>query len=124
MSGTLTILQAGPAMTVQDLGRPGYRALGLTHGGAADPTHLVLLLHGLLGGALSALLWPLSDADDPVLPQMGRLLMRPLLGGLCALILCQLLALGVLRLGSDGESAWRLAAFVAGFGERLFTRLR
>lgn len=40
MSGTLTILQSGPAMTVQDLGRPGYRALGLTHGGAADPTAL------------------------------------------------------------------------------------
>ena len=40
MSGTLTILQAGPAMTVQDHGRPGYRALGLTHGGAADPTAL------------------------------------------------------------------------------------
>lgn len=37
---TLTIMQAGPAMTVQDLGRPGYRALGLTHGGAADPTAL------------------------------------------------------------------------------------
>jgi len=36
----LTILQAGPAMTVQDLGRPGYRALGLTHGGAADPIAL------------------------------------------------------------------------------------
>ncbi|NUH67104.1 biotin-dependent carboxyltransferase [Sulfitobacter sp. S0837] len=36
----LTILQAGPAMTIQDLGRPGYRALGLTHGGAADPTAL------------------------------------------------------------------------------------
>jgi allophanate hydrolase len=40
MSGTLTILQAGSAMTVQDLGRPGYRALGLTHGGAADPAAL------------------------------------------------------------------------------------
>ena len=40
MSGTLTILQAGPAMTIQDLGRPGYRAVGLTHGGAADPTAL------------------------------------------------------------------------------------
>ncbi|MEX3313965.1 biotin-dependent carboxyltransferase family protein [Sulfitobacter sp. PS-8MA] len=36
----LTILQTGPAMTVQDLGRPGYRALGLTHGGAADPIAL------------------------------------------------------------------------------------
>ncbi|MEM5541160.1 biotin-dependent carboxyltransferase family protein [Sulfitobacter sp. AS92] len=40
MSAALTILQAGPAMTIQDLGRPGYRALGLTHGGAADPTAL------------------------------------------------------------------------------------
>ena len=40
MSGTLTIHQAGPAMTIQDLGRPGYRAVGLTHGGAADPTAL------------------------------------------------------------------------------------
>lgn len=40
MSATLTILQAGPAMTIQDLGRPGYRALGLTHGGAADPIAL------------------------------------------------------------------------------------
>ena len=33
---TLTILQAGPAMSIQDQGRPGFRARGLTLGGAAD----------------------------------------------------------------------------------------
>ena len=36
MSSTLTILQAGPAMSVQDKGRPGYRAQGLTVAGAMD----------------------------------------------------------------------------------------
>lgn len=36
MSAHLTITQAGPAMTLQDLGRSGYRALGLTVGGPAD----------------------------------------------------------------------------------------
>jgi allophanate hydrolase len=40
MTGTLTVIQAGPAMTVQDLGRPGFRAQGLTEGGAADPVAL------------------------------------------------------------------------------------
>lgn len=93
-------------------------------GGPADPTHLALLLHGLLGGALSALLWPAPEGVDPAFPQVGRLLMRPLLGVLCALVLCQLLSVGVLQLGSDAESTWRLAAFVAGFGERLFSRPR
>ncbi|MFK7761835.1 MAG: biotin-dependent carboxyltransferase family protein [Roseobacter sp.] len=41
MTGTLTVLTAGPAMTVQDLGWQGYLAHGLTRGGAAD----VLALH-------------------------------------------------------------------------------
>lgn len=36
MSAHLTIQQAGPAMTLQDMGRPGFRADGLTGGGAAD----------------------------------------------------------------------------------------
>lgn len=36
MSGQLKVLQAGPAMTVQDMGRSGYLAYGLTRGGAAD----------------------------------------------------------------------------------------
>lgn len=40
MSGTLTIHQAGPQMSVQDFGRPGYRASGMTRGGAADPLAL------------------------------------------------------------------------------------
>ena len=36
MSGQLEILAAGPALSLQDLGRPGFRAQGLTIGGAAD----------------------------------------------------------------------------------------
>jgi len=36
MSGTLTIQQGGPTLSVQDLGRPGYRAQGLTIAGAMD----------------------------------------------------------------------------------------
>jgi allophanate hydrolase len=36
MSGQITILSAGPAMTLQDMGRSGYLAYGLTRGGAAD----------------------------------------------------------------------------------------
>lgn len=41
MSAHLTIQQAGPAMSLQDRGRPGYRALGLTLGGAADSAALI-----------------------------------------------------------------------------------
>lgn len=40
MSASLTILQAGPALSLQDLGRPGFLAQGLTKGGASDPTAL------------------------------------------------------------------------------------
>lgn len=36
----LEVLQAGPGVTVQDAGRPGYLALGLSRGGAADPVAL------------------------------------------------------------------------------------
>lgn len=36
MTAHLNIVHAGPAMSLQDLGRPGYRAQGLTAGGAAD----------------------------------------------------------------------------------------
>ncbi len=36
MRGTLHILGAGPALSLQDLGRSGYLAKGLTRGGAAD----------------------------------------------------------------------------------------
>ncbi|TNJ40560.1 biotin-dependent carboxyltransferase family protein [Phaeobacter sp. B1627] len=36
MSRTLTLHTAGPGLTVQDLGRPGYLAFGLSRGGAAD----------------------------------------------------------------------------------------
>ena len=40
MSGRITVLSAGPAMSVQDMGRSGYLAYGLTRGGAADPLAL------------------------------------------------------------------------------------
>ena len=48
MTTTLTIAQAGPALTIQDRGRAGWLAQGLTKGGAAD---LVALYEGaaLLG---------------------------------------------------------------------------
>jgi len=36
MSGSLIIHQAGPTLSVQDFGRPGYMAFGLSQGGAAD----------------------------------------------------------------------------------------
>ncbi|PJI86487.1 allophanate hydrolase [Yoonia maricola] len=38
---TLTIHKAGPGLTVQDLGRPGWKAQGLSTGGAADPLALL-----------------------------------------------------------------------------------
>ncbi|MDW3223339.1 MAG: biotin-dependent carboxyltransferase family protein [Paracoccaceae bacterium] len=36
MSAHLRVLSAGPAMSIQDLGREGHLAFGLTRGGAAD----------------------------------------------------------------------------------------
>lgn len=41
MTGILTVLQGGPTLSVQDMGRPGFRAQGLTIAGAMD----VLALH-------------------------------------------------------------------------------
>ncbi|WP_373049795.1 biotin-dependent carboxyltransferase family protein [Thalassovita aquimarina] len=40
MTGKLTIRRAGPVLTVQDRGRGGYLAYGLSRGGAADLTAL------------------------------------------------------------------------------------
>lgn len=40
MSAHLTLTQAGPALSLQDQGRAGYRAQGLTIGGAVDRTAL------------------------------------------------------------------------------------
>ena len=36
MTRALIVHRAGPGATVQDLGRPGYLAYGLSRGGAAD----------------------------------------------------------------------------------------
>lgn len=41
MKAMLEVLSCGPAVTVQDKGRPGYLAQGLTRGGAADVTALL-----------------------------------------------------------------------------------
>ena len=63
MSGTLEVLSCGPSVTVQDMGRRGYLAQGLTQGGAADrlalhegaallghpPTHAALEMVGTGG---------------------------------------------------------------------------
>lgn len=40
MTATLDILQGGPNLSVQDMGRKGYRAVGLTEAGAMDPEAL------------------------------------------------------------------------------------
>ena len=40
MSGAVTLLACGPGLTVQDLGRPGLAAVGVSQGGAADPLAL------------------------------------------------------------------------------------
>lgn len=40
MSGGFLIRRAGPGLTVQDQGRPGFLAQGLSRGGAADPVAL------------------------------------------------------------------------------------
>jgi allophanate hydrolase len=53
MSGTLTILRAGPGLSVQDLGRSGGMGLGLSRGGAADRAGF-LQGEALLGNAPNA----------------------------------------------------------------------
>lgn len=55
MTGTLEILDAGPAMTLQDLGRPGQLASGLTRGGAMDRL-AIYEAAALLGQPISAAL--------------------------------------------------------------------
>ena len=56
----LIIHSAGPGLTVQDLGRPGWKAQGLSTGGAADPLALVEAA-ALLG----------ADANQAVVEMMG-----------------------------------------------------
>ncbi len=53
MSRVLHVLNVGLAVTVQDAGRPGYLAFGLSQGGAADPLALAegAALLGQEGGA-------------------------------------------------------------------------
>jgi hypothetical protein len=46
----LSIISAGQGLTVQDLGRPGWKAQGLSTGGAADPLALLEAAALLAGG--------------------------------------------------------------------------
>jgi allophanate hydrolase subunit 2 len=57
----IEITSAPPYLTVQDLGRPGYRAQGVPAGGAMDPTALSIA-NVLAGNAPStgALEWALG----------------------------------------------------------------
>lgn len=80
-------------------------------GSAQDP-HLAVLLFGLVGGAISALLRP---GPRPVL-------LRPLLGAIAAQLVFALVRSGVFDLGALAPGGWVLVAFLAGFGERLVTR--
>ncbi len=56
----LTVHSAGPGVTVQDLGRPGWKAQGLSTGGAADPL-AVLEAAALLG----------ANPSDAIIEMMG-----------------------------------------------------
>lgn len=58
--GQLVVHSAGPGVTVQDLGRPGWKAQGLSTGGAADPLALFEAA-ALLG----------TDPRDAVIEMMG-----------------------------------------------------
>lgn len=53
MSGHLILVQAGPGLSVQDLGRDGGMGLGLSRGGAAD-RHAFLQGAALLGNSLDS----------------------------------------------------------------------
>ncbi|KAA2314735.1 urea amidolyase [Pseudooceanicola sediminis] len=55
MTASLRIVAAGPGLTVQDLGRPGHAAQGLSRGGALDPLALheaAALLHSRPAAAI------------------------------------------------------------------------
>lgn len=60
MTGRLHIHSAGPGVTIQDQGRPGWTAQGLSRGGAADPLALFEAA-ALLG----------SDPANAVIEMMG-----------------------------------------------------
>lgn len=50
---SLVVVSAGPAATIQDLGRPGLRALGVAPSGAADP-QTMRIVNRLVGNPESA----------------------------------------------------------------------
>ncbi len=67
MTARLNILRAGPSLTLQDMGRSGHLALGLSRGGAADrlalaegaallgqPAHTLVLEMAAMGGEFEA----------------------------------------------------------------------
>ncbi len=100
MSGRLRVLQAGPAMTVQDAGRPGYQRYGVAEGGAMDQhalaegnalllqnTDTAVLEMAVAGGQFQVIDAPLQLAtsgcrmdlfvDDQPLPWRSNFLVNP-----------------------------------------------
>ena len=53
MTARLRVVEAGPGLSMQDLGRPGHMGIGLSPGGAVDSDAL-LRGHALLGNSLDA----------------------------------------------------------------------
>ena len=68
MSAKLVIHRAGPGVTVQDLGRTGYLAQGLSRGGAADPLSIAE------GAALLSRYGSADKASEIEMQQLNKVL--------------------------------------------------
>ncbi len=86
MSRILTVIEAGPQMSIQDLGRPGFLSVGLSRGGGADR---LALAEGavLLGQKVSCAALEMAgtggvfEASQPVRIALTGAPMRARIGG-------------------------------------------
>lgn len=113
MSAFLEVLTAGPTMAVQDLGRPGYIARGLTRSGAMDP----VALHeaaALLGHKIPRALIEMSGMGGTFTPNQdirialtGGAMAASIDGAAIVWNACHLLPAGaVLAIGGTKEGAY------------------
>ncbi len=100
--GDLEVVHCGPMGTVQDLGRPGYAALGVSPSGAAD-TPSAALANRLVGNAGTAAVLELSFGATL---RFGRTTRVAVTGARCALSV-------------DGRAAGPNASFVVAAGQAL-----